>query len=58
MSTIAPSREIPARETLDALSGGILDLLDAADPEAAAILAAEATRQATTLELIASENHV
>jgi glycine hydroxymethyltransferase len=58
MSTIAPSREIPARETLDALSGGILDLLEAADPEAAAILAAEATRQATTLELIASENHV
>ncbi len=58
MSTLAPNREIAARETLDPLSGGILDLLEQADPEAAAILAAEATRQATTLELIASENHV
>jgi glycine hydroxymethyltransferase len=58
MSTLAPNRDIPARDTLDGLSGGILDLLEQADPEAAAILAAEASRQATTLELIASENHV
>jgi len=58
MSTLAPNREIAVRDTLDPLSGGVLDLLERSDPEAAAILAAEATRQATTLELIASENHV
>ncbi|MHC5023941.1 MAG: serine hydroxymethyltransferase [Planctomycetota bacterium] len=44
--------------TLDALSGGLLELLRQEDPEVAEILAAESTRQATTLELIASENHV
>ena len=43
---------------LDALSQGLLDLLQEQDPTVAAIMAREADRQATTLELIASENHV
>ena len=43
---------------LDALSQGLLDLLQEQDPTVAHILAREADRQATTLELIASENHV
>ena len=36
----------------------VLDLIRASDPVAAAILEREAERQETTLELIASENHV
>ncbi|MHC4427800.1 MAG: serine hydroxymethyltransferase, partial [Planctomycetota bacterium] len=36
----------------------LLELLERHDPEVARILAAEADRQATTIELIASENHV
>jgi glycine hydroxymethyltransferase len=44
--------------TLDSLSESLLDLLRFADPEVAQILQSEAERQATTLELIASENHV
>ena len=43
---------------LDALSQGLLDLLQEQDPTVANIMAREADRQATTLELIASENHV
>ena len=43
---------------LDALSTGCLELLQSRDPDVARILADEAERQATTLELIASENHV
>ena len=43
---------------LDPLSTGLLELLAAPDPDVARILAAEADRQAGTLELIASENHV
>jgi glycine hydroxymethyltransferase len=43
---------------LDALSQGLLDLLQEQDPTVAHIMAREADRQATTLELIASENHV
>jgi glycine hydroxymethyltransferase len=43
---------------LDALSHGLLDLLQEQDPTVANIMAREADRQATTLELIASENHV
>ena len=43
---------------LDALSQGLLDLLQKHDPATAQIMAREADRQATTLELIASENHV
>jgi glycine hydroxymethyltransferase len=44
--------------TLDPLSAGLLELLEGADPEVARLLRDEADRQATTLELIASENHV
>jgi glycine hydroxymethyltransferase len=43
---------------LDALSAGLLDRLERDDPAVAGLLAAEAERQASTLELIASENHV
>ncbi len=42
----------------DPIADSVLDLLKAADPAAASILAAEAMRQEHTLELIASENHV
>jgi glycine hydroxymethyltransferase len=45
-------------ETLDQISTDVLSHLGARDPEAARILAGEAERQETTLELIASENHV
>jgi len=44
--------------SLDPMSVQLLELLGEADPAAAEILAAEATRQDRTLELIASENHV
>jgi len=40
------------------MSQGLLDLLKDYDPEVASILADEARRQAETIELIASENHV
>ncbi len=40
------------------MNDALLDLLRAADPDAARILHAEHERQATTIELIASENHV
>jgi glycine hydroxymethyltransferase len=43
---------------LDDLSVSLLELLEQQDPDVARILAGEAERQATTLELIASENHV
>ncbi|MBG83071.1 MAG: serine hydroxymethyltransferase [Phycisphaerae bacterium] len=43
---------------MDALSQGLLELLESHDPAVAAILSDEADRQRTTLELIASENHV
>ncbi|MCH8343079.1 MAG: serine hydroxymethyltransferase [Planctomycetes bacterium] len=56
------TRTAPATETtpsaLGSLSAGLLDLLQHLDPEVARIIADEAERQATTLELIASENHV
>ena len=42
----------------DPIAESIQDLLAKADPDAAAILQREADRQANTLELIASENHV
>ncbi len=42
----------------DSATDAVFDLLRAADPAAAAIIEAEADRQATTIELIASENHV
>ncbi len=43
---------------LDSISEQLLELLHAEDPDVARILAAEAERQASTIELIASENHV
>ena len=43
---------------LDALTTGMIELVAQQDPAIARILAAEAERQATTIELIASENHV
>ena len=43
---------------LDQMSQHLLQLLEQQDPEVARILADEAVRQDTTLELIASENHV
>ncbi|MHC4447885.1 MAG: serine hydroxymethyltransferase [Planctomycetota bacterium] len=43
---------------MDHLSAELLQILQREDPQVARILADEAQRQATTLELIASENHV
>ena len=43
---------------MDDLSTTFLTRLAAHDPQAAEIIRAEARRQETTLELIASENHV
>ena len=43
---------------LDTLSLDLLTLIKQSDPDVAALLQAEAVRQAETLELIASENHV
>ncbi|MFN0011790.1 MAG: serine hydroxymethyltransferase [Phycisphaerales bacterium] len=42
----------------DALADGLLALLRSADPEIAGWMEKERTRQETTIELIASENHV
>ncbi len=42
----------------DPIAESVQSLLSSRDPDAASILAAEAKRQETTLELIASENHV
>ncbi len=47
-----------ASPSLDAMSEQLVEMLRQRDPDVARILAAEADRQATTLELIASENHV
>ncbi len=44
--------------SLDPISLDLLNVLEQADPAVADLLAAEADRQANTLELIASENHV
>ncbi len=43
---------------LDSISEALLKMLSRRDPAVADILAKEAERQATTIELIASENHV
>ena len=43
---------------LDSVSSSILDELKASDPDVASILFDEANRQSSTIELIASENHV
>ncbi len=42
----------------DPITASVHDLIEAADPEAAKLMAAEGERQEHTLELIASENHV
>ncbi|MBX3368091.1 MAG: serine hydroxymethyltransferase [Phycisphaeraceae bacterium] len=42
----------------DPITDQVLSLIGRADPEAAALIAKERERQETTLELIASENHV
>ncbi|HZW10130.1 MAG TPA: serine hydroxymethyltransferase, partial [Phycisphaerales bacterium] len=42
----------------DPLADSVLDLLRASDPDVAGLMANERERQETTLELIASENHV
>jgi glycine hydroxymethyltransferase len=48
----------PADIALDPMSVQLLAMLERYDPAAARLYAQEAERQATTLELIASENHV
>lgn len=57
MSTSAPAATSPSAH-LDPLSEGLLGLLSSSDPEVSRIMRAEAERQSSTLELIASENHV
>ncbi len=42
----------------DAISTAVLSLLRERDPQVAGLIAQESNRQATTIELIASENHV
>lgn len=42
----------------DPIADAVLDLLDKQDADVASIIRDEAARQATTIELIASENHV
>jgi len=42
----------------DTISQSVLELIRSQDPDAAACIAAEQRRQASTIELIASENHV
>ncbi|HVZ94388.1 MAG TPA: serine hydroxymethyltransferase [Phycisphaerales bacterium] len=42
----------------DPLTSSVVNLINSQDPDAAAILQREQKRQASTLELIASENHV
>jgi glycine hydroxymethyltransferase len=56
-ATAAPSGSDAALH-LDPVSAAMLGLVRAADPAVAELLAKEAERQETTLELIASENHV
>ena len=56
--TAAATQPNVSSPSLDPLSREMLRLVGGSDPDAARILAAEAERQATTLELIASENHV
>ena len=56
-SSIKPD-SMASGPNLDDLSQSLLELLRQHDPDVARILGKEADRQATTLELIASENHV
>ncbi len=56
MTPAAAAMRVPA--SLDPMSRSLVDLVGAQDPDVAELMAAEADRQAGTLELIASENHV
>ncbi|HAQ67811.1 MAG TPA: serine hydroxymethyltransferase, partial [Phycisphaerales bacterium] len=58
MTTAARPSAFAAPASLDAMSRELVDLVAAQDPDIAALMAKEADRQASTLELIASENHV
>jgi glycine hydroxymethyltransferase len=44
--------------TTDSIDHAVIDLIRAQDPDVARVIEAEAQRQASTIELIASENHV
>ena len=61
-ATVSASRPsiagFPSDIPLDPMSMALLTMLEKYDPAAARLMALEAERQATTLELIASENHV
>lgn len=60
MTTLATESQsaTPERSELDPLSISMLELIGKVDPDVMQIMASEAERQSTTLELIASENHV
>ena len=58
MTTAARPAPHAAPASLDPMSKDLLALVAAQDPDVADLMAREAERQATTLELIASENHV
>src|SRR5436190_20540987 len=62
MTTASPAQKTSSLASqaaaLDDLSNNLLDMLQQRDPDIARILGNEAARQSTTLELIASENHV
>ncbi len=56
--TIAPARSETSSAHITNMGDDLLALLKQADPDVSRILASERDRQETTLELIASENHV
>jgi len=58
MSTASQTSREAAPPAHDPISKSVLDLLAEHDPEVADCITAEAERQASTIELIASENHV
>ena len=58
MTTATRPSAFGAPASLDPMSLGLVELVGAQDPDVASLLAQEADRQASTLELIASENHV
>ena len=58
MTTATHTSAFGAPASLDPMSLELVELVGVQDPDVAALLAQEADRQASTLELIASENHV
>ena len=58
LMTTAPARSETSSEHITNMGDDLLALLKQADPDVSRILASERDRQETTLELIASENHV